>query len=1286
MRHVPFTHTVSRFGLARLSIATACCWASAGYCGDVKFDGSLGRNDALPGPNFLIPADAGRQAGGNLFHSFTQFDLSNGESASFRGPASVTNILARVTGGGASSIDGTLRSEISGANLFFLNSAGVVFGPTARLDISGSFTVTTADYVKLSDGGKFNARIGGDDLLTAAPVRAFGFLATALAPVSFTGSQVATPSGQDFTVVAGDLTLDAATLAAPSGRLSLISAAAAGEVPASPDTLALRPAAVLAAMGSIELKNRTTAHIDGTGGGRVVIRGGRLALTGGSAVSSNHNGVARGGNVDVRLTGTVALRGGVIRASTFGPGRGGDISVDAPGIAIEAGADAAGILAAVGAGATGHGGDVTVRSDDLALVHGGQIFTNTFGLGDCGGVAIDAGKLTLDGGNFVTGIFIGLNSNANVRGGDLAIHARDIAPTAGGEISTTIFGRGAGSSIRVSAGTLRIDRKGSDIPTGIFAAVALGAIGHGGNIFVESGDLAVTGGGVISGDTFGTGNSGSVSVSARRLRIDPLGSGFFTGISSSVSQSAVGHGGDVLVQGDDLSLTTGGFISARTFGQGDGGNIQITSKKLTLDGGGFFTGILANVEASGVGRAGNITIRSDDLRIAGGGEISSSTFGRGDGGSVRVAAAKLRINLQDAPVATGIFANVGTGGVGQGGDVFVTSGDVFLTGGGVISTSTFGEGDGGDIVLRAGKLTLAGANDFTGIFANVETGGIGHGGNILVRSGDLTLRGGAISADTNGGGDGGNVTVTGGRLQMVGGAGIAADTFAGGRGGNVTVQMRSIVLGSTTGDDSYISSDSLGGATGRGGDVSVKSDRLEILGGAGISADTTGAGDAGNVQVEGGMIVLDGANLGSASFISSDVLDGASGSGGSVTVHAGHLVLRDSAGICADTLGLGNGGDVRISADDLLLSGTDANNIAFISSEVLDGATGRGGNISVSAGRLRIRENGQISASTDAIGNAGDVRVTADEIHIEAAQALVQTGIGALATAASSGRGGSVEITAGTLRLTGARDPRFPSGIIVSSGTGAPAGSIVLRLDRLSLEDSATISSANDATGDAGSVKIDVSESAILRGGSSITAFSKSADAGTISVSAGRRFELHGDSSITTSAGANGGSIALSVGDYFGLDHSRIVATAGAVLTGGAGGNISIDPTFIVLDHGLISANAALGRGGNIFLRAENFFSSESIITATGATAGIVEIAAPELDLSGGLVILPGALVDASSQLREQCARRLGLDFSSFLVIGRGGVSLAPDEALPPSSAVRAGGENGPAKRRKRGH
>ena len=149
---------------------------ASGY-GGVALDGSLsGKSGSLPGPNYLISADAGKQAGGNLFHSFSSFDLNKTESATFTGPASVQNILARVTGGSASSIDGTIRSQISGANLFLINPAGVMFGPNAKLDVSGAFTVSTADYVKLSDGEKFNAKLGGNDVLTSAPVSAFGFL------------------------------------------------------------------------------------------------------------------------------------------------------------------------------------------------------------------------------------------------------------------------------------------------------------------------------------------------------------------------------------------------------------------------------------------------------------------------------------------------------------------------------------------------------------------------------------------------------------------------------------------------------------------------------------------------------------------------------------------------------------------------------------------------------------------------------------------------------------------------------------------------------------------------------------------------------------------------------------------------------------------------------------------------------------------------------------------------------------------------------------------------------
>src|SRR5678815_3899735 len=76
--------------------------------GGVVLDGSFGTRGPLPGPNYMISANYGRQIGTNLFQSFSQFNLNSSQSATFTGSANVHNILARVTSGSPSSIDGTI--------------------------------------------------------------------------------------------------------------------------------------------------------------------------------------------------------------------------------------------------------------------------------------------------------------------------------------------------------------------------------------------------------------------------------------------------------------------------------------------------------------------------------------------------------------------------------------------------------------------------------------------------------------------------------------------------------------------------------------------------------------------------------------------------------------------------------------------------------------------------------------------------------------------------------------------------------------------------------------------------------------------------------------------------------------------------------------------------------------------------------------------------------------------------------------------------------------------------
>ena len=61
---------------------------------------------------------------------------------------------------------------------------------------------------------------------------------------------------------------------------------------------------------------------------------------------------------------------------------------------------------------------------------------------------------------------------------------------------------------------------------------------------------------------------------------------------------------------------------------------------------------------------------------------------------------------------------------------------------------------------------------------------------------------------------------------------------------------------------------------------------------------------------------------------------------------------------------------------------------------------------------------------------------------------------------------------------------------------------------------------------------------------------------------------------------------------------------------------------------------------------------------------GTIVVNAPEVDLSGGLVVLEGALLDAASQLRERCGARRDIGASSFTGVGRGGLPASPDAPL----------------------
>src|SRR6476469_1574856 len=88
----------------------------------------------------------------NLFHSFTQFNLDANQIANFLSNPNIQNILARINGGDASVINGLLQVSGGNSNLFLLNPSGIIFGPSASLNVPASITATTASGIGFGDG------------------------------------------------------------------------------------------------------------------------------------------------------------------------------------------------------------------------------------------------------------------------------------------------------------------------------------------------------------------------------------------------------------------------------------------------------------------------------------------------------------------------------------------------------------------------------------------------------------------------------------------------------------------------------------------------------------------------------------------------------------------------------------------------------------------------------------------------------------------------------------------------------------------------------------------------------------------------------------------------------------------------------------------------------------------------------------------------------------------------------------------------------------------------------
>ncbi|OYD95261.1 filamentous hemagglutinin [Nostoc sp. 'Peltigera membranacea cyanobiont' 210A] len=691
----------------------------------VTSDGALNTTVSQNGNNFII--NNGTAAGSNLFHSFGQFSVPTGGSATFDliNTPNISTIFSRVTGGSVSNIDGLIRTLNSSnpVSLFLLNPSGIVFGANAKLNIGGSFVGTTADSVVFADGFKFNATNATPPPLLTMSVPVGLQLGANAGTIQVQGPQTPNPlaklrvqTGQTLALVGSQIDMAGATLEAPDGRIELWGVQNAG---ITIDNLAgwqLASTVTTPNWGTISLQQSSALKTGGTDGGAIHIQGRGLTVQSSSIAASTVSGQGKGITVQtteyVNVSGVSPSQGifnaGLATSVSGNGGRAGNITVETGRLQVS---DGAGIRST----STGNGsrsGDITIRAADVKLnplspasagITGIASLLNG-GSGETGNLIIEAERIgVFNGGRIGTDMRVGTGI-----GGDITIHASESL-----EISGTSTNRNIG------------------VTSGITSTIGLNANGQGGNIAIDTGRLMLSKGGSISSAIGGIGRAGNIDIRATDVSVSDLAidanTRTLSGISVSIGEKASGQGGNINLQADRLSVFNGGQITSSSLGQGSAGSVNLRVNDIDVQGisqalpDGRILPSTITASSANAFTAGSVNITADSLRVRDGAEITVSNSGTGDAGN-------LNINARNIFLDNGASLRAEANGGSRGNIRLQASDFLLLRHGSNIITNARGASTGGNIDISAGSI-VAIPQENSDISANAV---LGQGGNIQI--------------------------------------------------------------------------------------------------------------------------------------------------------------------------------------------------------------------------------------------------------------------------------------------------------------------------------------------------------------------------------------------------------------------------------------------------------------------------------------------------------------------------------------------------------------------------
>ena len=744
--------------------------------------------------------------------------------------------------------------------------------------------------------------------------------------------------------------------------------------------------------GQISLADRASINASTAGlgqGGNVLLQAssGAVNVTTGARVETRTTGVGSvsefGGNAgsitvnapDILVSGSSSLGGqplfsGLLASSdTAKSGQGGEIIIN-----NTAGGAGVGQTLRIGDGAflstlnrsdlDGRG--ITINVANLELTGGGQVITAAEGLGQAGGITINADRVTLSGRNasFVTAPALpnGSGSLPWISGGqtlDLSQFAVNPIPQI--DFSTTvphaiIQGQGGAYDLyrldNVTIGNRIVADIDNDPAGNARFDTELFLFDSSGRLLERNDDSRPEGSDRGSNEVFGEGNRDSyVDYTFTAPGTYYLGVGKFP---SNPVPGLVQLDGTVPDPADRYTL-----------------HLSIDQRNSLNPNQSANSGLFAQSTAPG-GAAGTINLNARQVSLQNDARISASTTS-GQSGSIQLN------NLETLQVQNSLIS-VSTEN-GTAGDILVNaSQSVQLSGtlpdgsrAGLLAEATQG-GSAGNLQIATSQLTIA-----NGAQATVSSTGAGTAGALSINASSVTLSNNARLAAETQQGSGGDIQLQGLQTLQVQNSLISVSTENGTAGDILVNASQSVQLSGTLPNGS------------RGG----------------LLAEATQGGSAGSMQINTAQLTID---TGAQATVSST----ASGTAGALDITATSVTLSNNARLAAETQ-QGSGGDIQLQGlQTLQLTGNSQ-----ISASTIDG---QGGTLSVAAARsINLSGNSSLLARATGNGSAVALSVTTGQLTLEQAEISTST--------AGQGNAGKIAIQANALDLArGSRVTSLSSG------------------------------------------------------------------------------------------------------------------------------------------------------------------------------------------------------------------------------------------------------------------